>query len=82
MACGAVAGCDRSLFISAGRATRAGFAGRRVLGFGLVALLAILRASALGGINSATIRLPVSCGPRYGPLIAAIGGAGQGMAVF
>ena len=82
MACGAIAGCDRGLFVAAIRATRAGFAGCHVLGFGLEALHAILRASALGGVKSVTILLPVSRIRRYGPLIAAIGGeAGQGTAL-
>ena len=72
MGLSAVAGFDRGLFVSAGRASRAGFAGWHVLGFGLEGLLAILRASALGGINSVTILLPISCVPRYGPLIAAV----------
>ena len=72
MAYGAVAGCHRGIFVSAGRASRAGFAGGHVLGFGLDVLLAILRASALGGIKIVTILSPVSCVPCYGPLIAAI----------
>jgi len=52
------------------------------LDFGLEVLHAIVRASALGGIKSVPILLPVSCVRRYGPLIAAIGGkAGQGTAL-
>jgi len=70
----AVAACDCAFFSSAGRATRAGFAGKHVLRFGLEVLHAILRASARGGIKSVPILLPVSRIRRYGPLIAAIGG--------
>ena len=78
----AVAACNCGFFISAGRATRAGFAGWHVLDFDFEVLRAILRPSARGGIKSVTILLPVSCIRRYGPLIAAISGkAGQGTAL-
>jgi len=70
----AIAGGDRGFFTSAGRATRAGFAGWHILGFELEVLLVILRASALGGVKSVTILLPLSRSRRYEPLIAAIGG--------
>ena len=83
MKCGADADCDRGLFLSAGRATRAGFAGDHFLGFDLNVLQAILRASAISGIKSVTILLPLSCVHHYGPLIAAIRAeAGQGTATL
>jgi len=77
----AIADSDRGFFTAAGRATRAGFAGWHVLDFDLEVLLAILRASALGGVKSVTILLPLSCVRPCGPLIAAIDRkAGEGTA--
>jgi len=54
LACGAVAACDCGFSASAGRATRAGFAGGHVLGFGLEVLHALLPASGRSGIKSVT----------------------------